>query len=299
MPDYIILEQNLSDQVEQKLTLAQKWLEGLANWCISILPSLITSIVIFFLGWWLIKLICRIFIKAMKKANADNTVTSFLHSIINLALKMILIIIVISNLGFDVTTLIATLSAAAVTVGLALKDSLANVASGTLIILNKKFKTGDYIETENLAGKVQKIEMMYTTLLTYDNKEIMIPNSRLTSNNITNYFVNEERRVDLCVPISYNEDVQKAREVIFKIINSDERVLKHKNNKVAIAKFGESSIDLRLWIWCKSEDYWNVLDDMHEKIKKSFDEQGIVIPYNQLDLHIIKNSSSEQKELEK
>lgn len=289
--NFLLLDQTIiSGDVEEKLSFAQRSLESLWEKIVDIFPSFIISLIIFFIGWWLIKLVCKIFVKAMKKGNADNTVISFLHSIVNLSLKIILCIIVLSTMGFDVTTLIATISAAAVTVGLALKDSLANVASGTLIILNQKFKTGDYIETEGLAGEVVKIEMMYTTLRTYDNKEIMIPNSRLTSNNITNYFVRNERRVDLLIPIGYNEDIQFARKVIFKVIESDERVLIEKNNKVAINQLNESSIDLTVWIWCKSEDYWSVKDDMQEKIKAALDENGINIPYNQLDVHLINNN---------
>lgn len=282
-----LLNETSTFDVEKNLSLAQKWLESAYNWVIIFLPKLFAAVIIFALGWWLTKVICKIIVKAMTKAKVDSTVITFLNSIINTALKVIVIICVLSTLGFDVTTLIATISAAAVTVGLALKDSLANVASGTLIIINKKFKVGDYIETEGLKGKVIKIDMMYTTLCTYDNKEILIPNSRLTSNNITNYFVLDERRVDLIVPIAYGEDIAKARKVIMDIINSNDLVIKEKNNRVAVQELNESSVDLSVWIWCRSEDYWTVTEYMKEKIKVSLDENGITIPFNQLDVHLI------------
>ncbi len=276
-----------SNDVNEQLTLAQRWLEGAYEWFLSRLPNIIAAIVIFAIGWWLIKVICKIFVRAMKKGKADLTVISFLNSIINTVLKVLLILCTLSTVGFDITTLIATISAATVAIGLALKDSLSNVASGTLIILNKKFKIGDYLETEGLQGEVAKIDMMYTTLRTYDNKEIMIPNSRLTSNNITNYFVRDERRVDIVVPIAYSEDIDKARRVIFDLMDNHPKVLHEHNNKVAVKTLNESSVDLRIWIWCRSEDYWIVLDEMQEGIKKTLDKHHIAIPFNQLDVHLI------------
>ena len=207
-------------------------------------------------------------------------------------LKVIIVICALSTLGVDMTTIITTVGAATVTIGLALKDSLSNVASGTLIILNKKFKIGDYLETEGLKGKVVKIDMMYTTLCTYDNKEILIPNSRLTSNNITNYFVQEDRRIDLIVPISYSEDIGKAREVIMGLINDSDMTIKERYNRVAVDSFNESSVDLSVWVWCRSEDYWKCMEKMKEDIKNAFDQNGITIPFNQLDLHVIENEKN-------
>lgn len=277
------------DNVSEQLSLAQRWLQHLYEWCLEHLPSFIAACTIFLIGWWVTKLICKIFVKAIKKSKADLTVISFLNSIINVALKIIVIILVLSTLGFDVTTLIAAISAAAVTIGLALKDSLADIASGTLIIINKKFKTGDYLETEGLQGKVEKIEMMYTTLRTYDNKKIMIPNSRLASNNITNYFVLEHRRIDITVPVSYHTDIDKARKVIFEIMNKNPKVLHEMNNKVAVNEFGESSINLMVWVWCQADNYWVLKDEMYESIKNQFDKHGIEIPFNQLDVHLSKS----------
>ena len=287
-----LLDEVSTETIEEKITMTQKWLEKASNWLWSILPNLISAIIVFIVGWWLTKVICKIFVKAMKKGKADMTVISFLTSIINVGLKILVIICVLSTIGVDVSTLIAAIGAATVTIGLALKDSLANVASGTLIILNKKFKTGDYIESDGLQGEVVKIEMMYTTLRTYDNKEIMIPNSKLTSNNITNYFVREQRRVDLVVPIGYNEDVDTARKVIMDIIHSDSRIIQEQNNKVTVQTLNESSVDLCVWVWCKSEDYWNVKAEMQEKIKNELDRNNITIPFNQLDVHLINETKS-------
>ena len=282
---------DINNTVEENLSIAQKWLETAYNWAAAFLPKLIAAAIIFLVGWWLVKLVCKISVRAMTRARIDKTVISFLNSILNAALKVLIILCVLSTVGFDMTTLIATVSAATVAIGLALKDSLANVASGTLIIINKKLKVGDYIETEGLQGTVVKIDMMYTTLCTYNNREILIPNSRLTSNNVINYFVREKRRVDLVIPIPYEADVEKARKVIMDLLDESELVLHEENNKVQIDKLNESSVDLIVWIWCNSEDYWKTYYGMREMIKFKLEENGINIPFNQLDLHIVEDKT--------
>ncbi len=272
---------------EKNISLIQSWFENGYQWFIHYLPNIISALIIFIVGWWLSGLLCKLLMKAMIKGKADPTVSHFLRSVINLALKTLVVICVLSTLGFNVTTIITTIGAAAVTIGLALKDSLANVASGTLIILNKKFKIGDYLETEGLKGVVKNIDMMYTTLCTYDNKEVLIPNSRLTNNNVVNYFVQSERRIDLIVPIAYSEDIQKAREVIMTLIDNHDMVLHEKRNRVAVETLNESSVDLSVWIWTTSENYWILMEEMKESIKNSLDKNHITIPFNQLDVHLI------------
>ena len=298
---YFILDEVISidNDVEKNLSIAQKWLESAYNWLFSGFQKLIAGLIIFILGWWLTKLICKIVVRAMTGAKVDKTVISFFNSTANAVLKVLVILCVLSTIGFDITTLIATVSAATFAIGLALKDSLANVASGMLIIINKKLKVGDYIETEGLKGNIVRIDMMYTTLCTYDNKEILIPNSRLTSNNITNYFVREERRIDLIIPISYSEDIEKARNVIMEIINNYEPVIKEKNNRVAVEKLNESSVDLSVWVWCASQDYWKVFYSLQEMIKTALEQNGISIPFNQLDVHLIQNENNAKEKFKK
>ena len=286
--EFLLLDNNIinQDTVEENISLMQKWLNSTTDWAISKIPNLIGAVIVFIAGWWLIKLVRLLMKKALKKGKADHTVVSFLDSLVNTSLIIILSVWTISILGFDISSILAALGAAAVAICLALKDSLSNVASGTLIILNKKFKTGDFIETEGIIGEVIKIEMMYTTLRTYDYKEVLIPNSRLTSNNVINHFSLEYRRVDIPVPISYKEDIDKARDVIMKLIKSSKMILQDKNNKVCVDKFNDSSVDLIVWIWCKSENYWPVILNMREQIKNTLDENGIEIPFGQLDVHL-------------
>lgn len=288
--NYFFLDNPLSDaDVEEQLNHFQKWFNSFIDWLISMIPNIIAAIIILFGGWWLIKLTLKIMVRALNKGKADQTVISFLNSIVKAILFIVLGLLVLSTLNFDISTLIAAIGAAAVTIGLALKDSLANVASGTIIIISKRFKTGDFIETEGIIGEVIKIDMMYTTLRTYDYKEVIIPNSRLTSNNIINHFILDSRRLEIPVPISYEEDIAKARNVIMNVIKNDERVISEKDNKVVVDKFNESSVDLTVWIWCASEDYWKLLFDMREKIKVALSKADIEIPFNQIDVHIDNN----------
>ncbi len=285
--DFLFLDNVITaPDVEKQISHFQEWFNSFINWLVGMLPNIISAIVILVGGWWLIKLILKIMVRALNKGKADQTVISFLNSIVKAALFIFLGVCVLSALNFDVSTLIAAIGAATVTIGLALKDSLSNVASGTLIIINKKFKTGDFIETEGIIGEVIKIDMMYTTLRTYDYKEVIIPNSRLTSNNIINHFTLDIRRLEIPVPISYEEDIAKARSVIMELIKNDERVIEDKDNKIVVDKFNESSVDLTVWIWCASDDYWTLLFDMREKIKSALNKANIEIPFNQIDVHI-------------
>lgn len=287
MNGMILLDSLISDQeVQKQVSELEKQLAGLKDWSIEFAFNLLFALIILLIGYWLIKLLLKIFVKAMNKSKADPSVTTFLHSVINVGLKILLFIAVIGTLGFDVSTIIAALGAAAVTIGLAIKDSLANVASGTLIILFKKFKTGDFIETEGIIGEVIKVDLMYTTLRTYDYKEVLIPNSRLTTNNVINHFSLESRRLEILVPISYAEDIEKARKVILDAALKSEYILKDMNNRVEVDKFNQNSVDLWVWLWVRSEDYWNALFDARQNIKSALDEAGITIPFSQLDIHL-------------
>ena len=285
----LLLESSVSPldqaEIEHKISLMEQWLDGAKNALIGWLPDLIAGLIALFLGLWLVKIVLKVMDKALNKAKTEKTVITFLNSIVKAGLYISLGIAVLAILGVDVSTLIAAVSAAAITVGLALKDSLSNVASGTLIILNKKFKTGDFIETEGIVGEVIKIEMMYTTLRTYDYKEVMIPNSRLTSNNVINHFTLEVRRVEIAVPISYKEDYEKAKEIISSVYQSDERIIKERPNSVHMEVFGDSSVELVVWVWCSPKNYWSVLFDTRKNIKEALDNAGIEIPFNQLDVH--------------
>ena len=169
---------------------------------------------------------------------------------------------------------------------------MANIASGVLIIINKPFKVGDYLSTEGLEGTVHKIEMMYTTLISFDGKEIILPNSRVTSNNVINYNVEGCRRLDLPFSISYNDSIVEARDAIMEIINSDNRILSEPEPPVVgVDSHGESGINLIVKVWCRPEDYWALRYYIPEKVKYSFDERKITIPYNRLEVDILEKGN--------
>ncbi len=291
---YTLLDSNILDSnllegdVQENLDKLQVWLNGLGDWFIGYLPNLIAAIILFIGGFWLIRLLVHIITRALKRSKADHTIISFITSVTKTLLWICLSVCILAALRFDVSTLIATLGAAVVTIGLALKDSLANVASGTLIILNRKFKTGDFIETEGIIGEVMKIDMMYTTLRTYDHKEVLIPNSRIASNNVINHFNLGDRRLEIPIPISYEQDIPKARKVIMDYVATVEKVMQDKPNKIIVDGFGESSVNMILYVWCDSGEYWPVIYEVREGVKQALDKAGIEIPFNQLDVHLDK-----------
>ena len=287
--DYTLLDSIIIEgDVQENIDRFQKWFNGFTEWCIGYLPNLISAIILFIAGYWLIRLLIHIISKALSKSKADHTIISFITSITKALLWICLSICILAALRFDVSTLLATLGAAVVTIGLALKDSLSNVASGTLIILNRKFKTGDFIETDGIIGEVMKIDMMYTTLRTYDYKEVLIPNSRIASNNVINHFNLKVRRLEIPIALSYGQDIPKARKVIMDHVATVEGVLQDKDNKIIVDRFGDSSVDMILYVWCEAQNYWPVIYKVREGVKEALDKAGIEIPFNQLDVHFDK-----------
>lgn len=267
----------------------ESWFESFVDWAWNFIPNLIIAIVIFALGWWLSKIVCRIIKKALSRGKADLTAVSFIYSVTLCTLRILVIITAIAQLGVDVTALLTAIGAATVTVGLALQDTMKNIASGVMIIINKPFKSGDYIEFEGLEGTVQKILITNTYLLTIDNKEVIIPNSRLTSNSLTNYTAQEMRRLDLTYQIAYSDNIKTAKKVLSDIIAADERVFKSPEPLVAVSGQKDSAIELTLRVWCKTESYWDLYFYLQEQVKLEFDKAGINIPFNQLDVHLKKD----------
>ena len=283
------------ESIEQQLSQLDKWLHTTGDWFLSFLPRLITSIVIIGIGFLLAKYLTKLIMKTMKRGKVEPTVKSFLGSLINVVLKILVIICALSTLGIDMTSIITVIGTATVSIGLALKDSMANIASGVLIIINKPFKVGDYLSTEGLEGTVIKIEMMHTTLMSFDGKEIILPNSRVTSNNVINYNVEGHRRLDLPFSISYNDNIKEAKAAITEVINADGRILSEPEPPVVgVDSHGESGINLIVKIWCLPEDYWSLRYDIPEKVKYAFDEHNITIPYNRLEVDILEKGNEKQ-----
>lgn len=268
------------------LSQLEKLWSSFVSWLLDILPNLISAIVVLVVGWWLATLLSKLVRRGMERGKLDGGIVSFVHSITKNTLRIIVLISAAAQLGLNVTSLIAALGAAGVTAGLALKDSLSNVASGALIIINKPFRVGDYLEVENLQGTVKRIEMMFTTLNTFDNKEIIIPNSRLTANNIVNFTAQATRRLDLTYSVSYSDNLMQVKALLQKMVDENDLILREPEPLVAIGEHKASGIDVVVKVWCASENYWTLYYQMQEKVKLAFDENGITIPFDQLDVHI-------------
>lgn len=291
-----VLEKTVQDVTEKaSVNYIEKWAQAAIEWTIAFLPKLISAIIIFAVGWWLSSVIAKIILRAMKRTHADITVMTFLNSMIKNIFRVIVVVSVLGQLGVNVTSIVTALGAATVAVGLALQSTMANVASGTLIILNKPFKVGDYLQFEGLQGTVTKIEMMNTYMKTADNKEIIIPNSKLTADSIINYSSLGMRRLDLNFSIGYDDDIAKAKSVLLKIIVRNPMALTDPAPIIGVSSHNESSIGIDVKIWCKCEDYFPLFYSMQEEVKKQFDENGISIPYNQLCIHVENTNTNDLK----
>ena len=254
------------------------------------LPRLGISIIIFIAGWFLVSLITKLTDNIVKRTRIDISVHSFIHSATIIILRVLLVITVLAFMGINVSAIITALGAAGVAVALALKDNLSNVASGLIILMTKPLKVGDFIDIEGSSGTVTEIQLLFTYLNTYDNKRIVIPNSHLTTEKLINHSAEGKRRVDINITIGYDNDVEQAKALINKVISLNNKALADPAPTVRMGEHGESAIVSYVRVWCDLNDYWDLYYDLHEEIKKIFDENHINIPYNQLDVHI-KNDS--------
>jgi small conductance mechanosensitive channel len=250
----------------------------------------VLAIVVLVLGLIIIKALTKGLVRVMKKGNVDASLIPFLKSLVSVTLKVLLIISIMSMIGIQMTSFIAVLGAAGLAVGLALQGTLQNFAGGVIILLFKPYKVGDYITTQGYSGTVKAIQIFTSILTTPDNQTIIIPNSPIAVNPLTNYSTQETRRVDFTFGIGYSDNIDKARNVIMNIINSDERILKDPEPMVKVSNLGDSSVDFATRVWVKSGDYWNVFFDTTEKVKKAFDGEGISIPFPQQDVHLYKHN---------
>lgn len=246
----------------------------------------IGAIVIFIVGRWVAKVVAKLIRRVMTKSKTDETLVSFVANLSYIALLAFVIIAALNRLGIQTASFIAVLGAAGLAIGLALQGSLGNFAAGVLMIIFKPFKVGDFIDAAGVAGVVEEIQIFTTQLRTPDNKTIIIPNAKLTADNIVNFNVKGTRRVDFVFGIGYDDDIDKARGIIKEIIDQDERVLKDQESVIVVSELGDSSVNFTVRAWTTSGDYWSFYFDTMEKVKKQFDAQGISIPYPQRDIHV-------------
>lgn len=248
--------------------------------------SLIMALLIFIIGKWAVNKIVALLGKVLRKVKGmDETLIKFLENIVYYALMIVVLLTSLGKLGVETTSFLAILGAAGLAIGLALKDSLGNFASGVMIIMFKPFKVGDVVTAAGVTGSVSEVGIFNSVFTTPDNQKIIIPNGAITSGSITNINANDTRRVDLIVGIGYEDDIKKTKEVLNDIISSHEKILLDKGITIAVSELADSSVNFVVRAWVKTPDYWDVKFALTETIKLRFDEEGISIPFPQQDVH--------------
>lgn len=258
-----------------------------ASWAVNVAARLVLTLVVLFVGFKVAKIITKIIDKSKNLSKIDPGVKSFVKNSASIGMKVMVLITAASILGLNMTSFITILGTIGVAVGLSLQGSLSNIAGGLIILIFKPFKIGDFITVDGSSGTVKEIGIFYTQLTTADNSKIIIPNSVVSSQTLTNASDQKTRRVDINVSVSYDSDIEKVKNILLEIANNHPDVLKEPAVPMArISSHGDNAIEFTFRSWVKSENYWDVKFDMLETIKNKFDENGISIPYPQLDVHL-------------
>ena len=281
-------------ELNKSMNALEKFIADLPEKALNLGIRVLIAAVILFIGFKLIKFIRKILKKSLSKASIELGVIQFLDSLLKVILNFILVLIVAGNFGFDATSIVALMGSAGVAVGLALQGSLSNIAGGILILLLKPFRVGDYIieDSNGNEGTVKEIGIFFTKLQTGDNKIVILPNGALANNSMTNFSEAHLRRVDVTVGISYDADIKKAKDILWRIIDEDADVKQDDTKRVYVDSLGASEVVLGLRVYCENAKYWELKWRLLETIKLAFDEEGIEIPYQKLDVHILKEENS-------
>lgn len=268
-------------------TPVSDWLPGLVHdYLIPFGLKLLAAIVVLLLGRWVIRLIKKSMLKVMNRRNADPSLSSFLMSLVSVLLTFFLVLAIVGILGINTSSLVALLASAGLAIGMALSGTLQNFAGGVMIMLFKPFKVGDFISAQGYEGKVSEIQIFNTHLLTVDNKEVILPNGILSTGTMTVFSKKDTRRVDWTFSIAYGDDYDKAKAVLQNLCGQDERILAEPEVMIELIKLNNSSVDLTVRAWVNTADYWAVYFAMNEKVYKAFAEEGLNIPFPQVDVHM-------------
>ena len=247
---------------------------------------ILAALIIFFIGKYLINWANKLFAKMLQNRNVDASIQSFLKSIVNITLLVMLFLAVIGKLGIELTSFAALLASVGVAVGMALSGNLSNFAGGVIILVFRPYKVGDYIEASTGAsGKVTDIQIFHTVLTTSDNKVVFVPNGSMSNAVVTNYNRKETRRLQFTFGVEYGTDFESAKSVLLEIINKDSRILKDPAPFIAVSELADSSVNIIVRVWVNSDDYWNVNFDMNKNVYATFNEKGISFPFPQLTIH--------------
>ena len=248
--------------------------------------NVVIAIAIFYVGKLVISLIVRGLHRVMQRQEVDKTLETFVCNLVRMVLLVIVVIAAIGQVGIETTSFIAIFGAAGLAVGLALQGSLSNFAAGVLIVLFRPYRVGDFIEAAGINGSVEQVQILTTILKTGDNKQVIVPNGQIMDSIITNYSANDTRRVDMVVGVSYDDDLDKVRDTIKELIAAEDRILDEPACTIAVSALADSSVNFVVRPWVKTPDYWGVMFDLTEAIKKRFDQDGITFPFPQQDVHL-------------
>ena len=252
--------------------------------------SFFIALCILIIGRQAIKIVIKIISSALERSNTEDTVRIFVTNLLNTLLMIVVFIAAINQLGIQTTSIIAVLGAAGLAIGLALQGSLSNFAAGILIVIYRPYKVGDYIQADNHLGTVDDIQIFSTVLRTPDNKIVVVPNGSIMNGSIVNFSHQKERRIDIVIGCSYDDDIDKVKEVLADVLSKDERILKEPKPRIALSELADSSVNFIVRPWVKNSEYLDVLYSLLEEIKKRFDQEGLSIPYPQSDVHIHNHS---------
>ena len=248
--------------------------------------NVVIAIAIFYVGKMVISLVVRGLHKVMQRQEVDKTLETFVCNLVRMVLLVVVVIAAIGQIGIETTSFIAIFGAAGLAVGLALQGSLSNFAAGVLIVLFRPYRVGDFIEAAGINGVVEQVQILTTVLKTGDNKQVIVPNGQIMDSIITNYSANDTRRVDMVVGVSYDDDLDKVRDTIKELIAAEDRILDEPACTIAVSALADSSVNFVVRPWVKTPDYWGVMFDLTEAIKKRFDKDGITFPFPQQDVHL-------------
>ncbi|MGO3707736.1 MAG: mechanosensitive ion channel family protein [Mesonia hippocampi] len=266
-------------------------LSKITEMVVSYAPKVLGAILTLVIGFWIANIVSKKVRKAMEKREIDPSLTPFLTSLIGVGLKILILLSAASMFGLEVTSFVAIFGALGLAIGMALQGNLSHMAAGILILFFKPFKVGDFIITNGYSGTVKEIQIFNTILTTLDNRIIIIPNGTITSSPLENLTKNEIRKVPMTFGIGYNDDIDKARQIISQVVNNCPEVLKDQPVDILVSELADSSVNFAVRPWCKTEDFWTVHFYMQEHIKKEFDKNGIGIPFPQMDVHMHKTEA--------
>lgn len=276
-------------EIPKSLSQLDIVIQNLIDSGISAGKHIIAAVVIFIVGRFIIKLINRLVASILQRRHIEISVQTFLSSLVNIILTILLIITVIGALGVNTTSFAALIASAGVAIGMALSGNLQNFAGGLIILLFKPYRVGDFIDVCGVQGTVSAVQIFHTILLTPDNKAVYLPNGSTSSSTITNYSREDKRRIEWTFGIDYGEDVGRARTAILSVITADARILPDPAPFVAVGGLSDSSVDIIVRVWVPTEEYWNVYYDMHQRVYETFNEQKINFPYPQQTVHLVQD----------